>query len=131
MNSTPVARRCQRADPDREFDALPIPQPQSGQLIQQRFRLLEVGRVEAFGEPVVHRREEVAGFGALTLVAPEAGEAGVGAQLPHLSVLSPRDRQSTLQRSFSIGSFRRAMSDKPIPLKPPQLRLVLSFTCSF
>jgi hypothetical protein len=53
----------------------------SRQLLQERLRLLEIGRIKAFGEPAVDRRQEVAGFGALALVAPEAGEAGRGAQL--------------------------------------------------
>src|SRR5262249_36208973 len=54
--------------------------PPLPQLLQQRLRFLQVRRVEAFGEPAVDWREEVAGFGALALVAPEAGKAGGGAQ---------------------------------------------------
>jgi hypothetical protein len=49
---------------------------------------LQDRRVEAFGEPVVDRREEIASLGALALVAPEAGEAGGGAELEHFCTLT-------------------------------------------
>src|SRR5690348_6343828 len=58
------------------------------QLLQQRLRLLEVRRIEALGEPAIERREQVAGFGALALVAPEAGEAGGRAKFPPSCTLS-------------------------------------------
>jgi hypothetical protein len=35
-----------------------------GQLLQQRLGLLQVNRVEAFGEPAVDRGEKIAGFAA-------------------------------------------------------------------
>jgi hypothetical protein len=35
--------------------------------------LLQDWRVEALGEPAVDRREEITGFGALALIAPESG----------------------------------------------------------
>ena len=41
-------------------------------------------RVEPLSEPVVDGGEEIAGFGALALVAPDAGEVGGGAYLPEL-----------------------------------------------
>jgi hypothetical protein len=42
------------------------------QVIEQRLRLFQHRRVEAFGEPVVDWREEITGFGAFALVTPEA-----------------------------------------------------------
>jgi hypothetical protein len=45
----------------------------STKLIEQRLRLFEIRRGEAFGEPAIDRREEVAGFGATVLVAAEPG----------------------------------------------------------
>ena len=50
------------------------------QLIEQRFRLLQIARVEAFSEPGVHWRKQFARFLDLTLVAPEAREAHGGAE---------------------------------------------------
>jgi hypothetical protein len=50
---------------------------------------LQDRRVETFGEPVVDRREEITGFGALALVAPEASELEGGTQLPEFGTLPP------------------------------------------
>src|SRR5271167_3634277 len=54
------------------------------EIVEQRFRLFEIGRVEAFGEPAVDRCEKGPGFGVSTLVAAEPGEARGGAQFPEL-----------------------------------------------
>jgi hypothetical protein len=62
-------------------------------LVEQRLRVFEVGRVEAFGEPREDRREEVAGFGVMTLVATQPGEARGGAQFPELGLLLLGDAQ--------------------------------------
>ena len=51
----------------------------SRQFVEQRLRLLEIGRVEAFGEPAIDGHEKVAGFGVVALVAAEPGEACGGA----------------------------------------------------
>jgi len=45
----------------------------SRQVVEQRLCLFEVPCVEAFGEPAVNWGEEIAGFGAPTLLVPEAG----------------------------------------------------------
>ena len=37
---------------------------------------------EAFGEPAIDRGEKIVGLLPFALIAPEAGEAGGGAQLP-------------------------------------------------
>jgi len=63
------------------------------ELIEQRLRLFEVGRVEAFGEPVIDRRQKVASFRMAPLVAPQAAEARSDAQFPHLGLLLPGDAQ--------------------------------------
>ena len=57
------------------------------QLIQQRLGFDQVGRIEAFGEPIVDRREQVIDFRLPALVAPEPGEAGGGPQLQKLCTL--------------------------------------------
>ncbi len=46
----------------------------SAKLVEQRLRLLQTGRVEALGEPVIDGQEEVARFLCLALVALQAGE---------------------------------------------------------
>src|SRR5262249_23547787 len=54
------------------------------QHLEERLCLLELRRVNSLGEPAVDRREEVTGFGALALLAPQARKAGGGTQLPKL-----------------------------------------------
>src|ERR1700756_2015101 len=61
----------------------------SRQLLQQYLRVLQVARVEAFGEPGVERGEEGAGRVALALALPEPRQAGGGAQLEGLCLLPP------------------------------------------
>jgi hypothetical protein len=51
----------------------------SRQFAEQRLCVLQIGGVEAFGEPAVDRREKVAGFGPSALLAPEPGEISSGA----------------------------------------------------
>jgi hypothetical protein len=53
----------------------------SPQLIEERLGILQDGRVEAFGEPPVDRREEITGLDELALVAPKAGEGSGCANL--------------------------------------------------
>ena len=50
-------------------------------MVEQCFGILQIGGVEALGEPAVGRREEITGFGAFALISPEAREAGGGAEL--------------------------------------------------
>src|ERR1700731_1158037 len=47
----------------------------SRQFVEQRLCVFQIGGVEAFGEPAVDRGEEVAGFGAAALLAPQPGAA--------------------------------------------------------
>jgi hypothetical protein len=50
--------------------------------------VLEVGGVEALGEPAVDLHEQVVSLGTSALVAPEAGEAGRSAQLERFRLLA-------------------------------------------
>ena len=68
----------------------------SHQLLEQRLGVDEVARVEAFGEPAVDRGEEVARFGALALIAPEAREARRGAQLERAGALLAGDGEGAV-----------------------------------
>jgi hypothetical protein len=63
------------------------------EIVEQRFRLFEIGRVETLGEPAVDRREKVASFGVATLAAAEPGEAYCGAQFLELRLLLLGDAQ--------------------------------------
>ena len=61
----------------------PASEEGSPQLLQQRLRLFQIGRVKALGEPAADGREEIAGFGVAALVATEAG---AGSPRPLLSL---------------------------------------------
>jgi hypothetical protein len=50
------------------------------QLIQQRLGLLQIERVEAFGEPAVNRSQQFASLLRFALRTPEASEAHCGAE---------------------------------------------------
>ena len=58
----------------------------SRQLVEQRLSLFQVDGVEAFGEPAIDRREQVARFGVAALVTAEPGEARGGTQFPKLGL---------------------------------------------
>ena len=51
----------------------------SGQLLKQRLGLDQIFRIEAFGEPVIDRLQQIERFLALTLRLPQPREAGRGA----------------------------------------------------
>src|SRR5262245_17775746 len=68
----------------------------SAQLVEQRLGVLQVARVEAFGEPAVDRGEEIARFGALALIAPEAREARRSAQLERAGALLAGDGEGAV-----------------------------------
>jgi hypothetical protein len=54
------------------------------QLFEQCLRLFQIERVESLGEPAVDRREKLASFLPLALIAPETGHAHCGAEFPGL-----------------------------------------------
>src|SRR6202048_12590 len=101
LRTTHVAlRRIGAVDPEPTFVSSPADRwiyrgavirttriSSSRQLVEQRLCLFQVGGVEAFGEPAVDRPEEVAGFGAPALLAPEAGEIAGGAQFQRFRLL--------------------------------------------
>src|SRR5216683_1228326 len=65
----------------------------SPQFPQQRLCVPQVGRVEAFGELAVDRREKVAALISPPLGAQQADETDRGAQLEPAGALLSRDRQ--------------------------------------
>src|SRR3954471_23864393 len=62
----------------------------SCKFIQQRLRVLQVRRIETLSKPVIDRTEQITGFHALALVAPEPRKAGAGAQRKQLRTLALR-----------------------------------------
>ena len=83
------------------------------EFVKQSLCFFQIGRVEAFSEPAVDRREEIAGFAAAALVAAEPGEARSGTQFPELGPLLLSDAQG-LAIQF-LGSLGRC-SSRPFSL---------------
>ena len=75
----------------------------SRQLVEQRFSVLEIGGVEALGEPAIDRRDEVARVGSLAPVAPKPSQVKRGFQLERLGALLAGDHQRPLEAGFSLG----------------------------
>src|SRR5271156_2280337 len=65
------------------------------QIVERLLSLFQIERVEAFGEPAVHRSEQVAGRIPLALIAPEPRHTHRRAQFPRLGLLLSRDRERT------------------------------------
>jgi hypothetical protein len=60
-----------QASPQHAFFNSSSHQPTfSGELVEQRFCLLEVGSFKAFGEPAIDRRKQVVGLTSLSLLCP-------------------------------------------------------------
>jgi hypothetical protein len=76
---------------------------------------LQIGGVEAFGEPGVNRGEEGDRLLRPTLLAAQAGEAHRGAQFPGLCVLPARDGDGLLQSCLSVAC-RPGAASKASPL---------------
>ena len=73
-----LSRREHRQTAVRPFVSFPSNLSRR-QLIEQRLRLFQIERVEAFSEPAVDRSEKLASLLPLALIAPEPGDAGGGA----------------------------------------------------
>src|SRR5208283_5314048 len=65
----------------------PTQAPSLRQFVEQGLSLLQVERVEALSEPVIDRREKIAGL--LSLTAPQPSHARRRAQLPRRCRLAP------------------------------------------
>ena len=76
------------------------------QLVEQRLRLLQIARVEAFREPAINRSQQFARLLHLALVAPEAGEAHGGAEFPGFGLLLACDCECALEIGFCFRGIR-------------------------
>src|SRR5271166_5270041 len=97
------------------------PASRSVHLLKKRLRLPEVVGREPLGEPTVNRREEIGGFGAPALVAPEPNQAHGGAQFQGLGALKTGDFESVREFRFAFAHAPR--SGEEVAAQPMQLRL--------
>jgi hypothetical protein len=79
------------------------------QLTEQNLGLLQVERIEAFGEPTVDRSEQFASLLRLALKAPEMREAHRRAEFTQPRLLAARN----LNRLAEGGLSRIPVSDRP------------------
>ena len=91
---SPEARRCRhfpRSGKCHYRKSWDRPVNSRGQLLQKRFRLLQVARVEPLCEPAVNRSQQFPRLLHLPLVAPETRKAHSGAEFPGFGVLRAGD----------------------------------------
>src|SRR5580765_6307605 len=74
----------------------------SPQRVEQRFRLDEVPRAEALGEPGVERGQELARFGGAAPIAEQPREARRGAELEGSGLLLARDVQRVAEERLDV-----------------------------
>ena len=101
----------------------------SSQFVDQRLCLFQIDGIEAFGEPAVDRREEIAGFGPPALLAPEQGKARASAQFPELGPLLRGDAEG-----FAIqflGSLGMSLPQQQLAFLSIQLRCKPTLPCPF
>src|SRR5262249_18794995 len=85
-----------------------------GQRLQQGLGVLEVRCVEPFGEPTVDRRQQLVGFGALTLVLPQPTEAHAGPQLPRSVLLAAGYGEGLLEAGFRLRCVRDGLLEQEV-----------------
>jgi PAS domain-containing protein len=83
-----------------------VVRPSSRERVEQRLGLLQIERVEAFGEPAIDRREKIVGLLPLAVIAPKPRQARRRAQLPGLCLLRPRNRERALEIGLRFRCIR-------------------------
>ena len=81
-----------------------------GKFVEQRLGLLQIGRIEALGEPAKDWGEQIASLTTLALIAPEPRHAHRRAQFERLCLLLPRNRKRTFEIRFRLRRIRLARS---------------------
>src|ERR1019366_8563087 len=102
----------------------------SGQLIEQRLRLLQIRRVEAFSEPAVDRSEQFSSLPRLPLITPEPRHACGGAELPGFGFLLTCNRERSLEMSFSLRGVRLRRLERYFACNTMNIGLKPPFPCS-
>jgi hypothetical protein len=93
----------------------------SSQRIEQRLGLFQV-KLEALGEPVVDRRENIVGLLRLALIAPEPRQAPRHTRLPRPGLLRAGSRKRSKESSaFATSGFDVPCGSLDIGLAPSLL----------
>jgi hypothetical protein len=94
----------------------------SAESVEQLVRILQVGGIEALGEPALDRREQVVCLGPPTLLGPQPGEAHRRAQFQRLRPLTLGGNDRPTQPCCRLGKFAGTCQDGP--QRTVQLRLI-------
>ena len=73
------------------------------QFVQQRFGLLQIFGVKAFGEPLVDLGQHLVSFALLALRLPQAGKAHRCTEFERFGLLLPGDLDGFEETRFSFG----------------------------
>jgi hypothetical protein len=83
--------------------------PALRQRVEQHSGLLEVGGIEALGEPAVDWRQQGASLSALAVALPQPRQARGSPEFPGFGVLLARDVQGVLKTRFCSGSIQNVL----------------------
>ncbi len=73
--------------------------------VEQRPCVLQIARLEAFGEPAVDGCKQVAGVAGPVLTQPQPGEAGSGAEFQHHCVLVAGDAEDLVEAVHGLRHY--------------------------
>src|SRR6516162_3915637 len=91
------------------------------QLLEQGLGVLQIGGIEALGEPAIDGREQFMRLGPPALFAPQPSEARRGAQLIGCCLLPARDTQRLFEGGLRL--FDPVETDERNAFEPVKLRL--------
>ena len=97
------------------------------QLVQQRLSILQVGGVEALGEPTVDFREHRPRLVAAIGIAQQPREAHGCTQFPPFGLLRSGHVERRTKTRFSLGCASGVVHQKHLALQPNNLRLIHLF----
>src|SRR6516162_2285735 len=101
------------------------------ELIQERGRLAQLGTVQAFGEPLVDGRQQLAGFVMTVRGLPQSRQRDRGAQLERARALSTRDVERAAVGLFSRANHRRSGRVRSGQQELPTQTMNLGFPVAF
>ena len=110
-----LAQRADYRPPRRNFADGPSPEVAglrlSREFLEQGLRFLQIAGIEAFGEPVVDRREQFASLVSLASIAPEPRHAHSDAQLERSSPLLAGEFESLNKDCFRFHGCSEKQSE--------------------
>src|SRR5215469_4405591 len=88
--------------------------------------LLQIKRIEPFGEPAVDRSEKLASLIPLALIAPEPRHAHCRTEFPILCLLFASNIEGAIERRFCLGGVRFGIEQRDFARHAMHMSLILS-----